>query len=106
MCLLFSKYLIFSSVAVRITSVYDEFRAILFPYVESNPDLQVMIAPPQFSLSPSWYSTNIGLATQLLRTSLLDQSPFQNLHLLPAQTTQVFYYSLITPIVSRLGCIY
>ena len=73
----------------RITSVYDAVRVVLFPYLDSNPDLHVMLAPPQFSRQPTWYSTSVGLCVELLRSVLLGQSTFSNLHLLPAQVGAV-----------------
>lgn len=73
----------------RMTFVLDRFREILFPYCDSNPDLMILVAPPQHSLSPVWYSKSIGLALQLLQSLIFDVSTFPNLHLLPAQVSQV-----------------
>ena len=69
--------------------MFENFRAVLVPYVESNPDLHVLIAAPQFSRVPSWYSTSLGLCMDLLKRLVLDFSQLPNLHLLPSQVSQV-----------------
>ena len=73
----------------RMTTVLEKFRSIIFPYVDANPDLFVMVAPPQFSRSPMWYSESIVLACQLLKSVVFDHSTFDNLQLLPAHSSQV-----------------
>jgi len=78
-----------SDPTVRITSVLETFRSILFPYCVAHPVLSIMIAPPQFSRTPQWYSESISLAIQLLRTLVIDVSGFDNLFLLPAFPNQV-----------------
>ena len=78
-----------SDPAVRITAVLEEFRSILFPYCDSNPDLTIMLAPPQFSRVPQWYAESLGLIMQLVNSVLIGPSVFQNLHLLPAFPNQV-----------------
>jgi len=74
---------------VRFTAVFEKFRSILFPFVSSNPDLYILVAPPQYSTTPQWYSSSIGIALQLLRSLIIDTSGFPNLLLLPAFPNQV-----------------
>ena len=79
-----------SDPTVRITAVLEEFRSILFPYCNANPDLSIMLAPPQFSRVPIWYSESMGLILQLISSLIMSPSVFHNLHLLPAFPNQVF----------------
>ena len=73
----------------RLTETYERIRGVLFPYCESNPDLMVMVAPPQFSREPVWYASSISMAVQMLTTQVFNMSYFPNLHLLPAHPSQV-----------------
>ena len=81
---------------VRFTAVFEKFRSILFPFVSSNPDLYILVAPPQYSTTPQWYSSSIGIAIQLLRSMIIETSGFVNLLLLPAFPNQVLLISLLS----------
>jgi len=80
-----------ADVSVRITSVLEAFRSVLFPYCSANADLSVMIAPPQFSRVPMWYSESLGLILQLIKSLITDVSTFSNLHVLPSFPNQVIF---------------
>jgi len=73
----------------RISGVFEAVRDILLPYCDSNPDLQVMVAPPQFSRSPLWYSESISLSHQLLQSIIIAPAQVDNIHLLPAFSDEV-----------------
>jgi len=75
---------------VRYTAVLEKFRSILYPFCQAHPDLFILIAPPQYSKAPQWYASSLGNALQLLQSLVIENSGFQNLHLLPAFPNQVF----------------
>jgi len=89
-----------SDPSVRITATLETFRSILFPYVDGHPNVFVLIAPPQFSRVPIWYSESLGLAIQLLRSLVIDTSGFNNLQLLPAFSNQVLFVVSFCPVLS------
>jgi len=74
----------------RVTNTLQAVRDVLLPYCEANPDLQVMLAPPQFSKTPIWYAESIGIVQQLVKSVIMDISSLDNLHLLPAFRSEVF----------------
>jgi len=73
----------------RITGVLQAVRDVLLPYCEANPDLNVMVAPPQFSRTPAWYAESIGISQRLLKSIILDASELTNVHLLPTFPSEV-----------------
>lgn len=73
----------------RMTSTLETFRDLLLHYCESNPDLSVMLAPPQYSKTPTWYADSGTLPLQLVRKLVIDEFPVSNLFLIPAQQHQV-----------------
>ena len=87
--IVFLRVCFYSPLVSRISAVYESFRATLHPYVDGNPDLHVMICPPQFSRQPSWYASALSQAVQLLNRLVVDGFGFSNLHLLPVPCSQV-----------------
>jgi hypothetical protein len=78
-----------SDPSTRMSEVLKKFKTILFPYCDSNPDLWIFIAPPQFSRKPIWYSESLSLSVSLLQSVVFQDSTFVNLHLLPSHPNQV-----------------
>jgi len=78
--------------SVRITNTLQAVRDVLLPYCDANPDLHVMLAPPQFSRQPIWYAESIGLVQRLMKTVIMDVSELTNVHLLPAFPSEVGYF--------------
>ena len=75
--------------SVRITNTLQAVRDVILPYCDANPDLHVMLAPPQFSRTPVWYSESIGLTQRLVKAIIMDASELTNIHLLPSFSSEV-----------------
>jgi len=93
-----------SEATTRITEALEAVRGHLFPYCEANPDLYVMICPPQFSRSPVWYSESLSLSHQLLKSVVMDMSELDSLFLLPSCSSEVqsaFCLGLMRLLLSR-----
>jgi len=73
----------------RISKVLEAVRDVIMPYAEANPDLYLMLAPPQFSRSPVWYAESIGLVQRLVKSIIMDLSCLDNLCLLPSFPDEV-----------------
>ena len=94
--------------SVRITNTLQAVRDVLLPYCDANPDLSVMLAPPQFSRSPVWYADSIGIAQRLVKTTIMDASELINVHLLPSFPSEVWCFlfsaNLIIPNYTVIVC--
>jgi hypothetical protein len=78
-----------SDPSTRMSEVLKKFKSFLFPYCDSNPDLWIFVAPPQFSRKPLWYAESISLSISLLQSIVFQDSTFSNLFLLPSHSNQV-----------------